>query len=120
MVCRSTHGAGADTLYGFAYKERTPETFMAIAELMYSDQSVLQERLTRRQIRHSFFWGTSRFALWSIRETLRALRYSFGLLRENAVKSFADAPIVVKESNAQMSGRVPEQPPVLQGVQAYG
>ncbi len=70
---------------------------MAIAELMFSDQAVLQERLVRRQVRRSFFWGTSRFALWSIRETMRALRYSAGLIRENAVKSSADAPIVVKE-----------------------
>ncbi|AOF91025.1 cellulose synthase catalytic subunit [Sinorhizobium sp. RAC02] len=120
VICRSSRGVGVGTVYGFAYKERTPETFMAIAELMYSDQAVLQERLVRRQVRHSFFWGTSRFALWSIRETLRALRYSAGLMRENAVKSFADAPIVVKENNAQIPGRATELPPVLTGAQAYG
>ena len=74
----------------------------------------------RRQVRGSFFWGTTRFALWSIRETFRALRYSAGLMRESAVKSFADAPIVVKENNAQISGRAPELPPILTGTQAYG
>lgn len=120
VVCRSSRSLGEGAVYGFAYKERTPETFLAIAELMYSDQAVLQERLTRRQVRGSFFWGTSRFMLWSIRETLRALRYAAGLIRENAVTSVADAPIVVKENNAQISGRTPELPPVLTGTQAYG
>jgi cellulose synthase (UDP-forming) len=120
VVCRSSREAGEGAVHGFAYKERTPETFLAIAELMYSDQAVLQERIARRQVRRSFFWGTSRFALWSIRETLRALRYSAGLIRESAVQSFADAPIVVKENNAKIPGRAADLPPVLTGTQAYG
>ncbi|MCF3642954.1 UDP-forming cellulose synthase catalytic subunit [Rhizobium sp. TRM95111] len=120
VVCRSSRTIGETTIHGFAYAERTTDTFMAIADLMYSDQGVLQERLVRRQVRRSFFWGTSRFALWSITETLRALRYAVGLIREQAVQSFADAPIVVKENNAQIPGRAADLPAVFTGQQAYG
>ncbi|MFB2549459.1 UDP-forming cellulose synthase catalytic subunit [Ensifer soli] len=96
VVYRSRRMIDGKAICGFAYAERTPETFMAIAELMYSDQSVLQERLVRRQVRRNFFWGTSRFAAWSFTETLRAIRYGVGLMRESVVHSFEDAPIVLK------------------------
>jgi cellulose synthase (UDP-forming) len=87
---------------------------------MYSDQSVLQERLVRRQVRRSFFWGTTHFALWSIRETFRALRYSAGLIGETAVISIADAPIAVKDNRAEIAGRAPELPQILTGAKTYG
>lgn len=88
---------GTETaVYGFAYKERTPETFMAIAELMYSDQAVLQERLVRRQASIGFFTGTAQFALWTLRETIRALVYAAGRVRENPAESAEDAPMTIK------------------------
>jgi cellulose synthase (UDP-forming) len=120
VVSRSSRTGAQGGTYGFAYRERTPETFMAIAELMYSDQSVLQERLVRRQVRRSFFWGTTHFALWSIRETFRALRYSAGLIGETAVISIADAPIAVKDNRAEIAGRAPELPQILTGAKSYG
>ena len=120
VIARSSRITDASSIYGFAYSERTPDTFMAIAELMFSDQSVLQERLVRRQVRRGFFWGTTRFALWSVTETLRALRYAVGLIRESAVQSFADAPISVKDNTALIPGKATELPPILTGSKAYG
>jgi len=119
VVSRSGRGGG-DGVYGFAYRERTPQTFIAIADLMYADQSVLQERLTRRQVRFGFFRGTARFALWSVTETLRALAYAAGLVRESAVPSAADAPIVVKGNNASIPGRAEALPLILAGAQVHG
>ncbi len=98
VVYRSRRTLDKTAIFGFAFAERTPETFMAIAELMYSDQSVLQDRLVRRQIRRNFFWGTSRFALWSLTESLRAIRYSAGLIRESVAHSFEDAPMVLNDN----------------------
>ncbi|MBD8553408.1 UDP-forming cellulose synthase catalytic subunit [Rhizobium sp. CFBP 8762] len=96
VVCRSVHKGEGATTYGFAYAERTPDTFVAIAEMMYSDQAVLQERLLRRQVRKNFLWGTGRYVLWSFTESLRALRYSIGFIRESVVQSFGDAPVLLK------------------------
>ncbi|WP_083637691.1 UDP-forming cellulose synthase catalytic subunit [Pararhizobium arenae] len=123
VVCRSRRVTNGTTVAGFAYSERTPKTVMAIAELMYSDQSVLQDRLVRRQIRRNFFWGTSRFALWSITESLRAIQYSAGLVRETMVKSFEDAPLVLNDNKVMPLPPAPrpeETAPVLQGGQLYG
>lgn len=120
VVCRSSRTTESGMVYGFAYAERTPETFIAIADLMYSDQAVLQERLVRRQVRSNFFWGTGRFAVWSITETLRALRYGFGLIRESSVPSFEDAPILVRDTNVHIPGRTTDLPAVLTGAHTYG
>ncbi|MDQ0319219.1 cellulose synthase (UDP-forming) [Pararhizobium capsulatum DSM 1112] len=123
VVCRSRRVTNGTTIAGFAYSERTPKTVMAIAELMYSDQSVLQDRLVRRQIRRNFFWGTTRFALWSITESLRAIRYSAGLVRETMAKSFEDAPLVLNDNKITPLPSAPrpeEATPVLQGGQLYG
>lgn len=120
VVCRSSRQVEGKTVYGFAFAERTPETFLAIAELMYSDQAVLQERLVRRQVRSNFLRSTGRFALWSFTETFRALRYSLGLIRETSVPSVEDAPIVVKENKAQIPGKTQDIPPLLTGAQVYG
>ena len=120
---RSSRVKDGTTLYGFAYSERTPETFMAIAELMYSDQSVLQERLSRRQVRQGFFAGTLRFMLWTITETLRSLRYGAGLIREQAVQSNADAPMLMRDKSkpVTLNEDVSDMPATLKGVQqVYG
>ena len=101
VVRRGSRQQNGQTHHGFAYAERTPQTFMAIAELMYSDQSVLQERLSRRQVRLGFFTGTVRFAFWTVSETLRAMRYAIGMIREQAVQSVEDAPILLLEGPRQ-------------------
>lgn len=128
VVYRSRRTIEGTTVCGFAYAERTPETFMAIAELMYSDQSVLQDRLTRRQVRRNFFWGTARFSLWSLTETLRAIRYGAGLISEAVVPSSEDAPIAIRTPNV-VSVSPAAKPadiapvmigPALQGTQIYG
>lgn len=124
VVYRSTSKRDEDTVHGFAYAERTPQTFMVIAELMYSDQSVLQDRLTRRQKRQGFFQGTVRFAVWTVAETLRSLQYAGGLVREQQVKSFSDAPMVIKDrSVAQLEegdNSNAHDFPVLVGGVVYG
>ena len=122
-VLRGTRGREGAIHYGFAYAERSPRTFLAIAELMYSDQTVLQERLTRRQVRLGFFAGTFRFAGWTIGETLRAMRYAVGLIREQAVKSADDAPMVLPAKDMSESVPAPAVAPVapvVDGVRAYG
>ncbi|WP_428427608.1 UDP-forming cellulose synthase catalytic subunit [Pararhizobium sp.] len=123
VVYRSRRLLDQTAICGFAYSERTPETVMAIAELMYSDQSVLQDRLERRQTRKNFFWGTSRFALWSLTESLRAIRYSAGLIRESVVQSFEDAPMVLNDNKivqVPVPVKTVEHAPVLKGEQLYG
>ena len=76
---------------------------------MYADQSVLQDRLVRRQQRPGFFAGTVRFAYWTMRETIRAFGYALGLIRESAETSHPDAPLVVKP---QPRLRTPKREPV--------
>jgi cellulose synthase (UDP-forming) len=116
VVLRGIRTAGDHRIFGFAYSERTPQTFAVIADLMYSDQSVLQERLNRRQVRLGFFAGTFKFAIWTFTETFRALRYSVGWIREEEFASVPDAPIQVKANGAAIPGYTPELPAVLTGV----
>ncbi|WP_246659231.1 UDP-forming cellulose synthase catalytic subunit [Rhizobium sp. FY34] len=103
IVCRSAHSGQAHPNFGFAYSERTPDTFVMIAEMMYCDQSRLQERLTRRQKPAGFFLGTARFAFWTVRETLRAFVYAFGLVRETTQTSHPDAELQLQP--ARLSGQ---------------
>lgn len=103
VVYRSTRKRDGEQVFGFAYAKRSPKTFLVIAELMYSDQAVLQERLSRRQKPLNFFWGTLRFARWTITETLRSMQYASGLVREQTVKSFADAPMILADRPDQAS-----------------
>lgn len=106
VTVRSMRVVEGENQYGFAYTTRTPEVFMAIAEIMYSDQSVLQERIERRQVRQDYFTGTYLFAYRSIKETIRAFAYIFGYSRTEPVESHEDAPIIVKENNAQIPGKI--------------
>ena len=92
---------------------------MAIAEVMFSDQSVLQERITRRQVRLDIVRGTLRFAGWSITESVRAIGYLLGTGRSETVESHADAPIVVKTNNAQIPGKAEKIPSAAGGARAH-
>ena len=107
-------------IHGFAYRERTPETFMAIADLMYSDKTMLQERLSRRQVKLGFFAGTIRFAVWTLRETLRGLAYLARLVREQKVVSVADAPMTVLVANRTRQAEPAEFGAELSGAHVYG
>jgi len=100
------------TAYGFAYVERTPATFAVIADLMYSKQAVLQDRLNRRQVRLGFFAGTIKFAMWTFTETFRALRYSAGWIREDEFASSPDAPIKVTASMTSLQDFAEDAPPL--------
>jgi cellulose synthase (UDP-forming) len=95
VVCRTTRGNQSDPSFGFAFSERSPETFVMIAEIMYSDQSCLQDRLVRRQKPLGFFTGTVQFSYWMLRESLRAFVYAFGLVRETSETSHPDAELVL-------------------------
>ncbi|QLF71239.1 UDP-forming cellulose synthase catalytic subunit [Peteryoungia desertarenae] len=99
MVCRTMRQAKGDgdgePVFGLAFLERNAETFLLIAEVMYADQSALQDRLDRRQRKQGFFRGTLRFAYWAIRETLRSFQYAFGFIRETAEVSNPDAPVAL-------------------------
>lgn len=119
VTIRSVRDFDGTNVYGFAYPERLPETFMAIAEIMYSDQAVLQERITRRQVRLDIVRGTLRFARWSITESFRAVGYLVGYGKSEAVESHADAPIVVKTNHAAIPGKVQSLPPAIAGVSAH-
>ncbi len=118
VTIRSVREFDGTNVYGFAYPERLPETFLAIAEIMYSDQAVLQERITRRQVRLDIVRGTFRFARWSIVESFRAVSYLFGFGKVEKVDSHADAPIVVKSNNAQIPGKVSTMPVSIGGVRS--
>lgn len=121
---RSTRSASESVIHGFAYSERTPETFMAIADLMYSDQAVLQERLSRRQVRLGFFTGTAQFTLWTVRETLRALVYAARLVREKDVVSNEDAPMALLTHKPFQAEDLHDisaaYSPAYKGTQVYG
>ncbi|MBU2326186.1 MAG: hypothetical protein KJ755_02320, partial [Alphaproteobacteria bacterium] len=93
--CRSVIRRPDETDFGFAFAERTPETFVAIAEMMYCDQQPLQDRWNRVQKHKGFFTGTIRFALWTITETLRGFTYALRLVRETTEVSHPDAPMVI-------------------------
>jgi cellulose synthase (UDP-forming) len=115
MVLRGVRRTASSAAFGFAYRERTPSTFAVIADLMYSDQAVLQDRLNRRQVRLGYFAGTLRFALWTFTETFRALTYALGWIREEEFASEPDAPIQVKANGATIPGTNPDLPAVLTG-----
>ena len=122
VVFRSARSAaGGEKTFGFAYRERTPETFMAIADLMYSDAAVLEERLTRRQIRRGYVYGTVVFALTALRETLRSFRLAAGLHREVETAARDDAPILLKSRpRLAEEGFDVDGDPSFKGAHAYG
>lgn len=99
VVCRSVLRRQDETSFGFAFAERTPETFIAIAEMMYCEQQPLQDRWNRVQKHKGFFTGTFRFALWTITETLRGFTYALRLIRETTEISHPDAPLIIKASS---------------------
>lgn len=119
VAIRSVRQCDGTNVFGFAYPQRRPETFMAIAEIMYSDQAVLQERISRRQVRLDIVRGTLRFARWSIVESFRATGYLFGFGRSGKIVSHADAPIVVKTNNAQIPARTPAVTAPVGGVRSH-
>ncbi|MGC4410916.1 cellulose synthase catalytic subunit (UDP-forming) (plasmid) [Rhizobium rosettiformans] len=100
LVCRSMLRRQDETSFGFAFAERTPETFIAIAEMMYCEQQPLQERWNRVQKHKGFFTGTFRFALWTIIETLRGFTYALRLVRETTEISHPDAPLIINTSSS--------------------
>lgn len=121
VVARSRRTGGEGEVFGFAYAERTPEVFMAIADLMFSEQAVLQSRIDSRQVPIGFFRGTARFALWSFTETLRCARYALGLVHELPVASRPDAPITIREKpRAAVAVDFPEALPAFKEGQVYG
>lgn len=86
---------------------------MAIAEVMYSDQEILQERINRRQVRQNILTGSWIFARRSVTETIRAFAYLVGLGKMPVVESAEDAPITVKENNAQIPGKIMPMPQAM-------
>lgn len=107
---RSVMTQGDEQIYGFGYTRRTTEVFMAIAEIMFSDQSLLQERIERRQVRQPIIKGSLVFLKRSLTEWFRALSYLAGFGRATDVTSKDDAPIVVKDNHSQISGRMSLMP----------
>jgi len=99
LICRSLLRRQEETSFGFAFAERTPETFIAIAEMMYCEQQPLQDRWNRVQKHKGFFTGTFRFALWTITETMRGFTYALSLVRETTEISHPDAPLIIKPAN---------------------
>ncbi|WP_245408950.1 UDP-forming cellulose synthase catalytic subunit [Rhizobium wuzhouense] len=100
LVSRSMLHRQDETSFGFAFAERTPETFVAIAEMMYCEQQPLQDRWNRVQKHRGFFTGTFRFALWTITETLRGFTYALRLVRETTEISHPDAPLIVRPAGS--------------------
>ncbi|MGV8938587.1 MAG: UDP-forming cellulose synthase catalytic subunit [Allorhizobium sp.] len=100
IVCRVARFGQGHPTFGFAFLERTPDTFVMLAELMYSEQGYLQERLVRRQKSIGFFFGTAQFAYWTVRETLRAFAYALGLVRETSEVSHPDAVFDLKPAKS--------------------
>lgn len=119
VTIRSVREFDGTNVFGFAYPERMPATFMAIAEIMYSDQGVLQDRITRRQVRLDIVRGTLRFARWSIVESVRAMGYLMGFGRSKKTVSHADAPIVVKDNNARIPGKAAGLTAAIGGVRSH-
>lgn len=108
VTIRSVRELEGTNMFGFAFPERMPQTFMAIAEIMYSDQKPLQDRITRRQVRIDILSGSLRFARWSIVESFRAMGYLLGFGRSGKVASLDDAPITVSNNNARIPGKTPQ------------
>jgi cellulose synthase (UDP-forming) len=118
VIIRSGSIVEGENHYGFAYTVRTPEVFMAIAEVMYSDQEILQERINRRQVRQNIVTGSWVFAKRSVTETIRVFAYLAGLGKIEPVESAEDAPITVKDNNAQIPGKVMPMPQTMGGNRA--
>lgn len=119
VIIRSVRELEGANVFGFAFPERMPQTFMAIAEIMYSDQKPLQDRITRRQVRIDILSGTVRFARWSIVESFRAMGYLLGFGRSGKVASFDDAPITVTNNNARIPGKTSQIPVAVGGVRSH-
>ncbi|RKE79358.1 UDP-forming cellulose synthase catalytic subunit [Rhizobium sp. AG855] len=114
LVSRSMLHRQDETSFGFAFAERTPETFVAIAEMMYCEQQPLQDRWNRVQTHRGFFTGTFRFALWTITETLRGFTYALRLVRETTEISHPDAPLIVRPAGSA-SDPGPTYPAAVRG-----
>lgn len=116
IVCRTVRNAEAQPIFGFAFSERTPETFVMIAEMMYAEQARLQDRLTRRQKPIGFFLGTAQFALWTLRETLRAFAYALGTIRETTAPSHPDAELDLRPAHPTGPGNTGDTPAAVKEV----
>ncbi|MCC0034728.1 MAG: UDP-forming cellulose synthase catalytic subunit [Hoeflea sp.] len=119
VTIRSVREVEGTNMFGFAFPQRMPQTFMAIAEIMYSDQKPLQDRISRRQVRIDILSGTVRFARWSIVESFRATGYLMGFGGSEKVASFDDAPITVTNNNARIPGKTSQIPLAVGGVRSH-
>ncbi|MGJ8572124.1 MAG: UDP-forming cellulose synthase catalytic subunit [Hoeflea sp.] len=119
VTIRSIRQFEGGNIFGFAFPERNPQTFMAIAEIMYADQQPLQDRISRRQVRLDIVRGTLRFAGWSLVESSRAAGYLLGFGRAGKVASFADAPITVKNNNASIPAKTPQLELAAEGARSH-
>ncbi|MBB4009882.1 UDP-forming cellulose synthase catalytic subunit [Allorhizobium taibaishanense] len=120
VVHRSISDRDDGKSFGFAYAERTPETFLAIADLMFSEQSTLQDRLTRRQKRQGYLQASLAFFVWVFAGMLRFFQYTGGLVSEQKEKSFDDAPMMIDMTSD--GGEVRENQPdmsALMGERTY-
>jgi cellulose synthase (UDP-forming) len=111
IVCRVIRDDQTHPIFGFAFSERTPETFVMIAEMMYAEQARLQERITRRQKPIGFFVGTIQFAFWTLRQTLRAFGYALGAVRETTAPSHPDAELDLRAFGPTGPGHTGDEPP---------
>ncbi|MGE6740354.1 UDP-forming cellulose synthase catalytic subunit [Allorhizobium pseudoryzae] len=111
IVCRVIRDGDAHPIFGFAFSERTPETFVMIAEMMYAEQARLQERITRRQKPIGFFVGTIQFAFWTLRQTVRAFGYALGAIRETSAPSRPDAELDLRAFGPTGPGHTGDEPP---------
>ena len=119
VTIRSIREFDGTNVFGFAFPERNPQTFMAIAEIMYADQQPLQDRISRRQVRLDIVRGTVRFACWSLVESFRAAGYLLGFGRSGKVASSADAPITVKTNNASIPAKIPQLELAVEGARSH-
>ncbi len=119
VTVRSVREFDGVNVFGFGFPQRSPRTFMAIAEIMYSDQQPLQDRISRRQVRLDIVRGTLRFAGWSISQSFRAVGYLLGFGRSGKVATFEDAPITVTSNTTRIPGETPQLAAAVGGVRSH-
>ena len=63
------------TTFGFSFAERTPGSYMALADLMYGDPDAMVRFLSKRRAHKNLLVGAWQFLRWGMLEPLRAATY---------------------------------------------
>ena len=74
-ICQNP-APGHASAYGAEFIEETPERFMLIADLIYSDMTVLRDIREQRRVHRGILLSTGRFIVWGFRYAMKGIYFA--------------------------------------------